>query len=177
MTTTSRNAIAVAAIAGTLAAITALAGEPRGGDHDATGPAHTMLQPDAMTWGPAPAVFPQGAQMAVIQGDPSAPGRVVTVRLRMPKGYAIPPHFHPTDEAVTILSGSFTMGTGDAMDQTSAKTLGPGGYAVVPAQAHHWAMAAAPTEVQVHMIGPFAITYVNPADDPQAKASASSKAR
>ena len=31
---------------------------------------------------------------------------------------------------------------------------------------HHYAMAKTPAVVQVHAVGPFALTYVNPADDP-----------
>ena len=48
-------------------------------------------------WGPAPAVFPKGAQMAVVKGDPGK-ADTFTVELSFPDGYKIPPHFHPTDE-------------------------------------------------------------------------------
>ncbi|HTL06201.1 MAG TPA: hypothetical protein VL241_10665, partial [Gemmatimonadales bacterium] len=51
----------------------------------------------ALKWGPAPPFFPAGARFAVLQGDPGATG-VYTVRLSMPPGYTIKPHFHPTDE-------------------------------------------------------------------------------
>jgi len=136
----------------------------------AIGSTHVVQTPKEIKWGDAPPSLPKGAKLAVIQGDPSAAGEVVAVRLKMPKGYVIPPHFHPTDEAVTVLSGSFAMGMGDNLDRTAAKVLGPGGWAVMPRGEHHWAIATVPTEVQVHMLGPFAITYVNPADDPQAKA-------
>src|SRR5437899_4262399 len=54
-------------------------------------------KPALLHWGPAPAVFPKGAKMAVVAGDP-AQATPFTVELAMPAGYKIPPHFHPTDE-------------------------------------------------------------------------------
>jgi hypothetical protein len=36
---------------------------------------------------------------------------------------------------------------------------------------HHYAFTKTGATVQIHMIGPFAITYVNPADDPSRKAA------
>ncbi len=168
---TWRSAVSMGvALAGSFAGFHAVAGDPKSMDHGASGSAHVVLTPKELKWGDAPPALPKGAKLAVIQGDPSAAGELVAVRLKMPKGYKIPPHWHPTDEAVTVLSGSFDMGMGDALDRTAGKTLGPGGWAIMPAGEHHWAIATVPTEVQVHMIGPFAITYVNPADDPQPKA-------
>ena len=116
-------------------------------------------------WGAPPPVFPPGAKFAVIAGDPGASG-LVTVRLEMPAGYTIPPHFHPTDEHVTVLKGSFSLGMGDVIDKTHALTLSPGGYGVAMANMHHYAYTTTGATIQVHMQGPFAITYVNPADDP-----------
>lgn len=119
-------------------------------------------------WGPAPAVFPAGAKMAVMQGDPSK-SQLFTVRLDMPKGYRIPAHFHPTDEHITVISGNFLVGMGDKIDPKSSMSLNAGGFATAPAQQHHWAVARTHTVVQVHAIGPFQLTYVNPADDPSRK--------
>ena len=118
-------------------------------------------------WGPAPAVFPPGAQMAVLQGDPSGTG-VFTVRLRMPNGYRIAPHTHPTDEHVTVISGSFAVGMGQTFQTTGMTTLHAGGFVTAPANHAHYAIAHGATIVQVHAMGPFALTYVNPADLPRA---------
>lgn len=120
----------------------------------------------AVKWGPAPPFFPHGARFAVLQGDPSSSG-VYTVRLEMPAGYVIKPHFHPTDEHVTVISGRFLVGMGDSVDTRHAMALAAGGFITAPAQAHHFAKAAVRTVVQVHGEGPFAITYVNPQDDPR----------
>jgi len=119
-------------------------------------------------WGAPPPVFPPGAKFAVIAGDPAATG-LVTVRFEMPPGYTIPPHFHPTDEHVTVLKGAFSIGMGDVVDKAHALTLSAGGYAIATANMHHYAYTATGATVQVHMQGPFAITYVNPADDPSKK--------
>jgi quercetin dioxygenase-like cupin family protein len=120
----------------------------------------------APAWGPAAPFFPKGAQFAVYQGDPGSAG-VYTVRLKMPTGYVIPPHFHPTDEHITVVSGHFLLGMGDAVDRAKGQTLAAGGFITAPAQAHHFAVATDEVVVQVHGMGPFAITYVNAADDPR----------
>jgi len=128
------------------------------------------VQAPALKWGPAPPVFPAGAKMAVLQGDPSKP-ELFTVRLEFPAGYTIAPHFHPTDEQVTVISGTFLVGMGDKADFTQALTLPAGGFITAGANMHHFARAKGVTVVQVSAIGPFALTYVNPADDPQRKAA------
>lgn len=123
-------------------------------------------QPE-LKWGPAPAVFPAGAQMAVLQGDPSKTA-MFAVRLKMPNGYMIAPHWHPTDENITVISGAFKVGMGKKVDKASMTTLDAGGFIVAPAKEAHYAEAQGPTVVQVHAMGPFALTYVNPADMPKA---------
>jgi quercetin dioxygenase-like cupin family protein len=120
----------------------------------------------APTWGPGPPFFPAGARFAVLSGDPSQAGPY-TVRLEMPAGYVIRPHSHPTDENVTVISGNFVLGMGDTVKMAGAKRLLAGGFIVAPADMHHFALARSKTVVQVHGIGPFAITYVNPKDDPR----------
>jgi quercetin dioxygenase-like cupin family protein len=121
-------------------------------------------------WGPPPPALPPGAKMAVLAGDPAANG-LVTVRLKMPAGYKVPPHWHPTDEHVTVLSGSVLLGMGDKLDEAQAKPLTAGGYVVAPANMHHFALTKTGAVIQIHLNGPFGITYVNPADDPSKKAA------
>jgi len=123
--------------------------------------------PNDIRWGPAPAVFPAGAEMAVIQGDPSSRG-LFTVRLRFPDGYRIAPHTHPTDENVTVISGTFKVGMGTQADPSKMLTLQTGGFVTAGAGMAHYAQAVGATVVQVHAMGPFALSYVNPADLPKA---------
>jgi quercetin dioxygenase-like cupin family protein len=126
------------------------------------------MQPEEMKWSAVPPVLPAGAKITVLAGDPSTQG-FVSLRLKMPPGYRILPHSHPTDEHVTVISGTFAIGMGDRLDKAQSKTLKPGGYAVAPANMHHFAWTKTGAVVQVDMIGPFQITYVNPADDPSKK--------
>jgi uncharacterized RmlC-like cupin family protein len=116
-------------------------------------------------WGPAPPILPKGAMMAVMAGDPGAAG-LVAVRLKMPAGYKIPAHWHPTDEQVTVLSGTLAIGMGDKLDETKGVTLQAGGFGVAPAHMNHYAWTKTGAVIQINLMGPFALTYVNAADDP-----------
>lgn len=120
----------------------------------------------ALQWGPAPAVFPAGAQLAVVSGDPSKAGKFV-IQLKMPDGYKLAPHSHPTEEVVEVKQGDFLVGMGDKFDAAKLKSVKPKG--TMPATMHHFAAAKGATIVQVSAQGPFALTYVNPADDPSKK--------
>lgn len=120
---------------------------------------------ESVKWGPAPPSLPKGAQMAVLSGDPGKSGPF-TARLKMPAGAKIPAHQHPTAEAVTVISGEFQFGMGDKLDPAKAQKLGPGGFVDLPPNMNHFAFANAETVVQINSEGPFAIKYVDPADDP-----------
>jgi hypothetical protein len=143
------------------------AAKKAGGTKMATGPAHAVvLTPADLKWGEAPPMMPPGAKAAVLEGDPGKSGPF-TVRLRMPDGYKIPAHWHPTTERVTVISGTFNAGMGDKLDETQGKALPPGSFASLGAKMRHFAWATGETEVQVSGTGPFAFNYVNPADDPR----------
>lgn len=118
-----------------------------------------------MKWDAAPKALPPGAQLAVISGDPFKDGLYV-VRLKMPAGYKIPAHNHPTTEYVTVISGEVHLGMGNKLDPRKSIALTTSGFAEAPAKMNHYAWAARESVIQVHGQGPFAITYVNPADDP-----------
>ena len=122
----------------------------------------------ALKWGPAPDAFPAGAKMAVESGDPTKSGEFV-VRFSFPSGYRIPPHWHPTAEHVRVRRGEFLVGMGDVLDQAKTNTLVRGDTGSIAANMHHFAIARVPTEVSVRSEGPFAMTYVNPSDDPRKK--------
>jgi quercetin dioxygenase-like cupin family protein len=121
-----------------------------------------------LKWGPAPPNFPAGAMMAVVSGDPGKPGPFV-VQLKMPDGYTFPPHFHPTAEKVTVISGQFNFAMGDVFKAADLKPMMVGQSGEIPINMHHYARAQGATIVQVSSTGPFVLTYVNPADDPTKK--------
>ena len=119
-------------------------------------------------WGPAPNVLPPGAQIAVVSGDPFKDALYV-VRLKLPSNYEIPAHNHPTSEYVTVLSGDLHVGMGDKLDRQKGLALQVGGFVEASGKMNHYAWTSSETVVQIHGQGPFAITYVNPADDPSKK--------
>ena len=124
-----------------------------------------MATPAEMKWGDVPPIFAKGAQMAVLEGNPSGTG-YYTVALKMPDGYKVMPHWHPKTERVTVISGDFHAGMGDKMDEAGAKDFPPGSFVSIPPHMHHYAFAKGETVVQVSGPAPFKLTYVNPADDP-----------
>lgn len=129
--------------------------------------ASTASSPQQNTqWSPAPPMFPPGAEIAVLQGDPSK-AEPFTVRLRFPNGYKIPPHTHPTTENVTVLSGTFLAGMGTQFVESTMQAFGRDEFISVPAEHAHYAMAQGLTVIQLHGVGPVAFTYINPADDPR----------
>ena len=130
---------------------------------------HTMLTPNDLKWGPVPPALPSGAQIAVLSGDPSK-AEPFTIRLKAPDGYKIMPHWHPTDENVTVLEGTFLMGTGEKFDEAAAHAMPAGSFVRMPKGTRHFAIAKGETVVQVHAVGPFVINYVNPNDDPRKQA-------
>ncbi len=160
-----------------IAAVAALAiwtGVNLGGADDAKDKAHgadkdhTLVRPDDIKWGPAPPSLPAGAQVAVLTGDPSKAAAYV-IRAKLPDGYKVPPHWHPTDENVTVLKGTLMMGTGAKFNAEASQALPAGSYMRMPKDMRHFAWAKGETIIQIHGIGPFDITYVNAEDDPRKK--------
>ena len=122
--------------------------------------------PDTIPWGPAPPVVRPGAQFAVLEGDPTASSGDFTIRLKMPDGFRIAPHFHPERENVTVISGTFKLGMGDEFEPNKMKAFTAGSFAFLDPDMHHFAMACGETIVQVHGQSPLQFNYVNPDDDP-----------
>jgi hypothetical protein len=155
-----------------VASLSLLAGPVDGGKEKAGHPSdkdHVMVLPDMVKWGPAPPSLPPGGQFAVLVGDPSKSGVAYVIRAKLPDGYKVPPHWHPTDENVTVLKGTLLVGKGEKFDPAATDALPAGSYMRMPKTMRHFAMAKGDTILQVHGIGPFEINYVNPADDPRKK--------
>jgi quercetin dioxygenase-like cupin family protein len=132
-----------------------------------------MLSPADLKWGDAPPVFPKGAQVTVLHGNPFAKG-TYALRFKMPDGYKIPGHWHSQDEQLTILAGTFVLHLGDSMD-APAHELSTGAYHFLPAKMHHAAEAKGEVVLELHGNGPFDLHYLNPADDPMKAAAAAAK--
>jgi quercetin dioxygenase-like cupin family protein len=127
---------------------------------------HVVLTPEEVEWGPSPPALPKGAEAAVLYGDPSKEGQFA-LRVKLPNGYHIPPHTHPVQEIVTVVSGTFKLGQGETADQNEAQALPAGGFFSLPPGMAHYAYTDEETVVQINSTGPWALTYVDPADDPR----------
>jgi hypothetical protein len=138
------------------------------GAQTASSEKHVFL-PDAIPYGPAPAFVVAGAQLAVLEGNPGAASGDYTIRLKMPDGYRIAPHWHPQRENVTVISGTFKVGMGDRFDESKMGAFPAGSFAFLDPDMHHYAMASGEVVVQVHGKSPLQFNYVNPNDDPSRK--------
>ncbi len=131
-------------------------------------PAHKIVSADQVSWTAGPPSLAAGAQAAVLHGDPAKDGLFV-MRLKLPAGFAIAPHTHPRPEIVTVISGAFHVGMGEAADKTKAQRLPAGSFFAFDPGMAHYAHVEEETVVQISTTGPWTITYVNPADDPREK--------
>jgi hypothetical protein len=129
---------------------------------------HVVVTPEAMRWVDGPPSLPPGAKMVVLEGDPAKDGPFV-MRVGMPDGFKIMPHTHPKDERVTVLSGTLYMGLGEKFDPLVVKEMPAGSYGRTAAGAKHFGYVKGETVLQLHGEGPWAINYLNPADDPRKK--------
>lgn len=158
--------ILMTASAALLLATTAATAQTATGSAHADAPHAVVVLPGSIEWSAGPPSLPAGARVAILEGDPSQPGPF-TLRLSMPAGYRIPPHFHPSDERVTVISGSFWVGMGNAFDTSAGTQLPAGAYAALSPGVAHFAWTTEESVIQLNNIGPWSLTYVNPADDPR----------
>src|SRR5262245_28448404 len=110
--------------------------------------AHGMFTPNAIKWGDPPPFVPKGSQVAVLYGDPNKDGLFV-LRAKLPANYKIPAHSHPSDEVVTVLSGTLLVGMGDKLAPASAKPFPAGSLIVAPAKTNHFVLTKQPTVIEV----------------------------
>ena len=128
---------------------------------------HMMVTPDELKWADAPSV-PPGVKVTVIEGPLNEAGPII-FRLKFPADYKLPAHWHPGIEHVTVISGTFNMGTGDKLDAANTMPLSAGSVAIMSPKTQHFAWTREETIIQIHGVGPSAINYVNAADDPRKK--------
>ena len=127
---------------------------------------HSIYDLAELKWGKGPTSLPSGAELVVLEGDPAKDGPF-TMRLRLPDGYKIPPHWHPKVEHITVVSGTFLIGMGERFDQKAFKAMRSGAFGFWPAGMKHFVTVKGATIVQLHGVGPWGINYVNPSDDPR----------
>jgi quercetin dioxygenase-like cupin family protein len=127
--------------------------------------AQASAEPGSLEW-IVPPVLPPGALIAVVSGDPTAPGKF-TLRVSMPNGYQIPPHSHPSYEHVEVHEGTLLVGGGDRLDPRMTQALTAGDSATAPAGLHHFSIAKGRTVLSATFMGPYTITYVRAEDAPR----------
>jgi len=130
---------------------------------------HVTVTPDQIKWGQLPAGYvrgtpPQGfgvprAEVAVIEGDPSKAGLPYVIRIKAPDGEKVAPHWHPGDEHLTILQGTFILGMGEKFSDSEGTALTAGSYARVPKRMWHFGRMKGETVIQVTGTGPFVINF------------------
>jgi len=113
------------------------------------------------------AAFPPEVRLAVVVGEPSREGPYV-VRVKVPRGVKLMPHRHREDRVYTVVSGVFYIGLGDRFDADRLEAYPPGSVIILPGETSHFHWARSGEYItQVTAIGPLALEYVTPDDDPR----------
>src|SRR5438270_12667498 len=101
---------------------------------------HVAVTPSQVKWAPAPAPtgLPPAVQVAVLSGDPFKAGSLFSLRLKVPAGGKIAPHWHPGDEHLVILQDTFALGMGEKFDPAALHDLPTGSYAMLPKEMRHF---------------------------------------
>jgi Domain of unknown function (DUF4437) len=160
----SRMRVRYVTVLSTIVALTFLVMPPTwAGEHSG----HVMFTPADLQWADIPSL-PGGAKLAVIEG-PITEAVPFTFRIKFPANFKVPPHWHPAVERVTVLSGTLHLGRGDTFDEAKTKALPAGSISIMEPKIHHFGWTGEETVVQLSGMGPWGITYVNPADDPRKK--------
>jgi quercetin dioxygenase-like cupin family protein len=127
---------------------------------------HKAFVPKDIQWSASTPGLPAGAESATLYGDPQKPG-AFALRLKLAKGYKIPPHMHKSLELVTVISGEIRLGLGQAADHASVETLPAGSFSSMPPGVVHYVLVDQDAVVQVEGSGPFDVEYPNAKDDPR----------
>ncbi len=114
------------------------------------------VTPDAIVWKDGPPTLPAGSKIAVLEGNPREEG-IFTMRVRVPAGAKLAPHWHPRDERVTILSGTVELGFGTKADPAATKRYGAGSFYVNPPRTVHYLFFPEETVMQMTGVGPWEI--------------------
>ena len=133
-----------------------------------SGSEHMIVAPEDMKWAAGPQALPPGAEAVVLYGDPSKEG-LFAMRLKVPKGYRIPPHSHSKPEIVTVISGEARLGMGETADEAKAHKMRQGSFMAMPPGTTHYVFVDQETVVQLNTNGPWEVNYVNPKDGPRKK--------
>lgn len=153
-------------LAALLATFMLIAGAMEAEAQTMPGEGHVVVMRQNSVWQPGPPMLPPGAETMVLYGNPTQEGEF-TMRLRLPAGYAVPPHTHPRLESVTIIEGTINLGMGDALQPERTRALDEGSFFAMPPGMTHYAFTDTGAVIQLNGTGPWDVIYVNPLDDPR----------
>jgi anti-sigma factor ChrR (cupin superfamily) len=116
----------------------------------------------------------KGCERASVSRDFNADGAPFVLRIRCADGIKVPAHWHPTDENLTVLNGTFLVAAGETFDESKLQTRNVGNFIMMPKEMRHFALCKGETIVQIHGPGPFKVNWVNPSEvqPPDAPAAA-----
>jgi quercetin dioxygenase-like cupin family protein len=89
--------------------------------------------PDQINWKDSGA----GAKNAVLMGDPSKPGLYAVMVKWLPGNFSRP-HFHPNDRFITVLKGTWWVGTGTKFDISQTVAMPAGSFVTHFGKQVHW---------------------------------------
>jgi uncharacterized RmlC-like cupin family protein len=130
-----------------------------------------LVRAKSIKWSDAPPGLPQGAKVALLQGNPTAPGRYV-IRVQLPANYKIPLHSLSNAIDVTVVSGTLYVASAQTLDKKKAFAVKPGDFYHLPALAPQLSFTTNETVLEIHGEGPYEMKYANAADDPLKGAAA-----
>ncbi len=133
--------------------------------------AHKIVHFGDLKWTP----IMKGCDLAPVSGDSNAEGAPFVLRIRCADGIKLPAHWHPTDEHLTVLKGTFLVGMGESFDEAKLQTMNVGNFLTMPKEMRHFGLCKGETIVQVHGAGPFKVNWVNPSEVPPPDAPAAAK--
>ncbi len=135
--------------------------------------AHKIVHFGDLKWTP----IMKGCDLAPVSGDSNAEGAPFVLRIRCADGIKLPAHWHPTDEHLTVLKGTFLVGMGESFDEAKLQTMNVGNFLTMRKEMRHFGLCKGETIVQVHGAGPFKVNWVNPSEvqPPDAPATAKPK--
>ena len=108
-----------------------------------------------------------GAEVAVVFGDLDKKGGSYVIRIRSKGEVKVPPHWHVTDEHITVLEGSIWIGHGEQFDASKLQEMKVGAHAIMPAGVRHFSLTKADNVIELFGEAPFVGNFVNPEDDPR----------
>ena len=126
---------------------------------------HSVVAPDEVEWQEGPDFIEPGAELALLAGDPAE--GAFTARLRLPAGYDIHSHYHTGNKYLTVISGALHIGFGDELDKSQGMKVSAGSFVKVPPNHNHYEWFEEETVLQVHVVDPFEVIYVDPQRDPR----------